>query len=127
MKKGILSIFVILSMVVSGCFSANEEDSVVESRWKLIETRISPGGHVEFTPTDKEEIIEFLPNFKVRNSNGWCGGGSNDTVSYSEDGVIHTNCNGDSKILFEISGDIMIARGSTCIEACDYKYERVGK
>lgn len=125
MKKGILFIAVCLSFYFVGCFSATEDERIVESRWKLIETRISPGGHVEFTPTEQEEIIEFLPDLKVKNSNGWCGDASNDTVTYSEDGVIHTNCNGGGDRLFEINGDIMIVRGSNCIEACDYKYRRV--
>lgn len=127
MKKGILPIVFILSILVSGCFTAKEENSVVESRWQLIETRVSIGGPAEYVPADKEEIIEFLADSRVRNSNGWCGEGSETVVSYSEDGTINTNCNGSGMLLFEIIDDYLILRNPSCIEACDYKYERVEK
>lgn len=124
MKKGILSVVLLLSVLFTGCFSANEENSLVESRWKLIETRVSIGGPAEYVPVDRVEFIEFLADSKVRNSAGWCGEGSVTVVGYS-DGTIQTNCNGSGTMLFEIDGEFLILRNPACIEACDYKYERV--
>lgn len=125
MKKVILPLVVILSILVSGCFSPTE-DSLFESRWKLVETRVSIGGPAEYVPAETEEYIEFLTDSKVRKSNGWCGEGTETVVSYSEDGTIHTNCNNSGTMLFEREGEFLILRNPSCIEACDYKYERVG-
>ena len=126
MKKAILPFVFILSILVSGCFSASE-DSLVESRWKLVETRVSIGGPAEYVPAEAEEYIEFLNDSKVRKSNGWCGEGTQTEVSYSEDGTILTNCNNSGAMLFEMDGDHLILRNPNCIEACDYKYEQVKK
>ncbi len=115
----------LLSVLFTGCFSASEENSLVESRWKLIETRVSIGGPAEYVPADRVEFIEFLADSKVQNSAGWCGEGSETVVSYSIDGTIKTNCNGSGTMLFEMEGEFLILRNPSCIEACDYKYEKV--
>ena len=125
MKRKKLIIMPLLSILFTGCFSANEENSLVESRWKLIETRVSIGGPAEYVPADHEEFIEFLSDSKVRNSNGWCGEGSETVVGYSDDGTIQTNCIGTGTILFTKEGEFLILRNPACIEACDYKYEKV--
>jgi len=116
-----------LTLFLSSCDSkgTNDEKGEVISKWELIETRVSPGGIVEFTPAEEEEIIEFLEGFKVRNSNGWCGDEDKDVVTHSEEGEIFPECPSGGTLLFEIEGDIMIMRGSTCIESCDYKYKRI--
>ncbi len=124
--KNIFYLVFVFTIVFTSCDSkgTNDENGEVISQWELIETRISPGGIVEFTPTEEEEIIEFLADFKVRNSNGWCGDPDKSTVSYSGEGEIFPECPNGGTLLFEIEGDIMIMRGSTCIESCDYKYKR---
>lgn len=126
MKKAIIPIVLFLNILVSGCFSATE-DSFLESRWKLVETRVSIGGPAEYVPTETEEYIEFLADSKVRKSNGWCGEGIQTEVSYSEDGTINTNCNNSGKMVFERDGEFLILRNPNCIEACDYKYQQVKK
>ncbi len=93
--------------------------------WKLVETKVSIGGPAKYVPADREEFIEFLPDSKVRNSNGWCGEGSETEVTYSEDGIINTNCQGSGSLVFEMKDDFLIIRNPACIEACDYKYEKV--
>ena len=126
MKKSIFPIVMVLSILLSGCFSANE-DLLVESRWKLVETRVSIGGPAEYVPVETEDYIEFLADSKVRKSNGWCGEGNETIVSYSNDGVINSNCEGSGTLVFELEDDFLIVRNPSCIEACDYKYEKVGK
>lgn len=124
MKKAIILIVLVINIIFTGCFSASE-DSLIESRWKLVETRLSIGGPAEYVPAETEEYIEFLADSKVRKSNGWCGEGTQTEISYSADGVINTNCNNSGTVLFEIDGDHLILRNPNCIEACDYKYKRV--
>ncbi len=126
MKKAIFLITIILCILLAGCFSANE-DSLIESRWKLVETRVSIGGPAEYVPAETEEYIEFLSDSQVRKSNGWCGEGRATTVSYSQEGTIQTNCNNSGTMLFEKNGEFLILRNPSCIEACDYKYEQVIK
>lgn len=79
--------FIALSLFFAGCMSTENKDISEGNRWKLIETRVSPGGHVEFTPTDEVEYIEFKNN-EVWKENGWCGEGSPEVVKYDEDGTI---------------------------------------
>lgn len=124
MRKSFLYL-IALNILFVGCNSTEKEGITEGSIWKLIETRVSPGGQVEFTPTNEVEFIEFQKNNEVRKNSGWCGDGSSNVVSYDEDGTIFTNCNISGTLNFEITGDIMIIKNPACIEACDYKYERV--
>ncbi|CAN5332428.1 hypothetical protein BH23BAC2_BH23BAC2_27460 [soil metagenome] len=121
MKKIVL--FSILCFLFFSCISTGDENIVEGNTWKLIETRVSIGGAAEFTPTKDYEIIQFLPNNRVWKSNGWCGEEEAGTINY-ENNTFQTNCEQSDKLLFEIEGDIMIVRNPSCIEACDYKYQR---
>ncbi len=124
MKKILLLLFT--ASIFSACNTIDGDKVVEGNTWKLIETRLSIGGPAEYVPADRDETIEFIANSKVRNNNGWCGEGSETVVDYSENGTIHTNCNGSGSLVFEIKDGFLILRNPDCIEACDYKYEKVG-
>lgn len=125
MKKILLLLFT--ATIFYACNSIDGDKTEEGNTWELVETRVSIGGPAEFVPADRDETIEFLANSRVRNSNGWCGEGSETTVNYSEDGIINTSCNGSGSLVFEIIDGYLIIRNPACIEACDYKYERVEK
>jgi len=126
MKK-ILLLLCIASSFLACDISGEKDEIKAGEKWKLIETRVSMGGPAEYVPAETEEYIEFLTDSKVRKSNGWCGEGRETIVTYSEDGTIHTNCNNSGTRIFKFEGGFLILRNPNCIEACDYKYARVGK
>lgn len=124
MKK--IFILFCTTTIFLACNISGEKEGIEKGEtWKLIESRVSIGGPAEYSPVDHEEFIEFLSDSKVRKSNGWCGEGSPTEVRYSENGTIFTNCNGSGTIVFKKEGDHLILRSPNCIEACDYKYEKV--
>jgi hypothetical protein len=65
MRKSFLYL-IALNILFVGCNSTEKEGITEGSIWKLIETRVSPGGQVEFTPTNEVEFIEFQKNNEVR-------------------------------------------------------------
>ncbi len=124
MKRAVLAGLFAVLFTVTACNTVGESSLEVNSRWELVESKVSIGGPAQFTPTDQVEFVEILSSNEIRNTNGWCGEGEPTTAPYAS-GVININCNMNSVLNFSIDDDIMIISNPACIEGCEYKYRRV--
>lgn len=128
MKNFTLVWVLALTASLTSCFADRDDAPEIVSEWKLIEiseTIDSTG--TAFVPTDRLEIVSFLPHLKVSRNPSWCAEDGEMAVNYSDDGFIYIFCNENETdaLSFEIQEEIMVITAPNCIDGCrQHKYQR---
>ena len=126
MKNFTLLWVIVIAITLSSCFADRDDVPEVLSEWKLVAVMESNDA-ADFTPTDREEIISFLPHSRVNRNPYWCGEDGGMTVDHSDEGYIFIYCREDESdtLMFEIEEEVMVITDPSCTEGCRSRYERI--
>lgn len=124
MKNSTFLAGIFLAIFTMSCTADKDDTQEVLSEWRLIEVNLSSGGESSFVSTDIDEVITFYTDSKIMRNTAWCADSDDLVTNYSQQGEIFTRCGESNSLNFVIEGDIMIISDPTCIEICEYKYQR---
>ncbi len=126
MKYTLLRLSVLLLFSCTKNEAETVENEGILGKWNLIETRISPGGIVDWAAVSEEnkETIIFYGSGRYHSTK------SNLQTSYiynQEDSIITINKLGNQKFkmrIIKLEPNLLEVWGTACIEGCGYRYTR---
>lgn len=102
----------------------------VTGNWELIETKISPGGEVDWSPAEDSDMYIFAADGIYQYRSSTVPEADQNGTYTIEDGILrlrYDNNDGamvESGYFLNLDGDEMILGYIGCIEECSYKYKR---